>query len=837
MLLTLLSCAPTPDQGWPQLLDAGQVQLALHEDGTLSMSGPQGPVLEGGFAEVRLDHPGADGRPIRTTDARARSSRRGQLEDAHGSAEVLELLVAGGPDEPALCWTFAAYDQGLLLAELSLTHPGEEPLVVHKISTLRVDGEGGLFLGEDPARHRVLENGSFTVFDFLVEVRPGDVPDGGWAALAPGSFEGHSVSNWSHAIVDLDSEAAWVAGGLGFASTMPVMELSYEAPFANTSEGRRGFTFLSATGAYLPAGKVLQPGGTMQSERLFLEPASPDALLGLERYAQAVADDNALVPWHRREPGRAVPNGWNSWSGSGSSGGYGTDIDEALILENLDVVATYLRDFGFDWFQIDDGYQVATGDWEWREDRFPNGPAWLTERIRERGLIPGLWMSPFTLDPNSATAQEHPEWLAEKTAIGSVVGGSDAILDLTHPEAQAWLTERARVLHEDWGFDWMKLDFGYYALFGQDLYDDQSTREEAWTAGMAAVREGLGPDAFLLQVGPNGLNWPVSDSGRTTLDNMPIWDWDPALDLDDRMDQQGLKPTMRTAGRRWFVQDRVWINHPDLIFFRSNPHDESWPRLAFEEARVFCSFVGLSGGIVKLGDRLVDLEPEHLDTLRRLVPSHPTAARPLDVFEREFPEVYRLDLETPEDGLEERWTLFGLFDLGLNVDTTTQPYTVVEDDLAPTTHVIDLAEQGLEGPQLAYEFWTQEFLGVVTERLSVEVPSHDGRVVALRPLQEVPQLLGWNRQISMGGTLVHSSTWSQGVLTVTAELAGGSEDLPFPYEVAVYVPEGFTPVEAGLDADLGVVTQEWVDEGEVVRLLFELEPGARLTGEMVFRFE
>ncbi len=117
------------------------------------------------------------------------------------------------------------------------------------------------------------------------------------------------------------------------------------------------------------------------------------------------------------------------------------------------------------------------------------------------------------------------------------------------------------------------------------------------------------------------------------------------------------------------------------------------------------------------------------------------------------------------------------------------------------------------------------------------MPSHDGRVVALRPLQEVPQLLGWNRQISMGGTLVHSSTWSQGVLTVTAELEGGSEDLPFPYEVAVYVPEGFTPVEAGLDADLGVVTQEWVDEGEVVRLLFELEPGARLTGEMVFRFE
>ncbi len=837
MLLVLLSCAPEPASPWPVTLDAGGVQLALNEDGTLSMRGPEAPLLEGAYAEVLLDGLGEAGRAVRTSDARARSFRRSQREDAHGSAEVLELLVAGGPDEPALCWTFAAYERGPLLVDLSLTNPGERTLEVHKISTLRVDEQGGLWLGQDPARHRVLENGSFTVFDFLVEVKPGDVPDEGWGVLAPGSFEGHSVSNWSHALVDLDSESAWVAGGVSFGSSMPVMELSYEPALSRESEGRQGFTFLSATGAYLPAGKALHPGESFSSERLFLEPASADPLLGLERYAQAVADENGLVPWHRREAGRAIPNGWNSWSGSGSSGGYGTDIDQALILENLDVVATYLRDFGFDWFQIDDGYEVAVGDWQWDEERFPEGPAWLTEQIRESGLIPGIWMSPFTLNPNSATALEHPEWLAQKTPIGRVAGGSDAILDLTHPEVQGWLTERTRELHEDWGFDWMKLDFGYYALFGQDLYDDEATREEAWTAGMAAVREGLGADTFLLHVGPNGLNWPVADSGRTTLDNMPIWDWDPALDLDDRMDQQGLKPTMRSAGRRWFVQDRVWINHPDLIFFRSNPRDETWPRLSFEEARVFCSFVGLSGGIVKLGDRLVDLEPQHLDTIRRLVPSHPTAARPLDVFEREFPEVWRVDLETPQDGLDESWTLFGLFDLGLNVDTTTEPYTVIEDDLASTVHVLDLGEQGLEGPLLAYEFWTQEFLGVVADRLEVEVPSHDSRVVALRPVQAVPQLLGWNRQISMGGTLVQGSTWAQGELRVLAELAGGSEDLPFAYEVAVYVPEGFTLVGASVDTELGVVSQEWADEGEVARLSFELEPDARGVGELVFRFE
>ena len=54
----------------------------------------------------------------------------------------------------------------------------DAPVLLAKTAPLRTTGEnqGGLFLGQAPKTHRILENGSFTLFDFIAEVRPGDAP-------------------------------------------------------------------------------------------------------------------------------------------------------------------------------------------------------------------------------------------------------------------------------------------------------------------------------------------------------------------------------------------------------------------------------------------------------------------------------------------------------------------------------------------------------------------------------------------------------------------------------------------------------------------------------------
>ncbi len=747
------------------------------------------PVLQEATARLMLDDWGEEGRELLLTDLDCSVDRDGE--------ESLLAHCTGTDADPTLIWTLRAHPEGWFEARLAVDNTTAQELAVAKLSPLFLDGRdgGALFLGDHPQTHRVVENGSYGALDFVAELVPGDVEGNeGYATVMPGSFEGHSASSWNHGVQDLHSARSWVAGALTFERTTPVMNLSYKESRAQEAEdGRVGFSFLALEGAYLPEPKILAPGERLESELFFFR-IGGDALEGLELYAHAIATTLDLTPWHKREPGRRVPNGWNSWSGSSSTGGYGTDINEEVVLENLAVMATELRDWGVEWFQIDDGYEPTYGEWTWREDRFPNGPAWLSEQIRAAGLIPGLWMAPFQIYDDAPMVKEHPDWFADPVELGEVILGDSYILDLTHPEVQDYLRELFTTFREEWGFDWLKLDFGYYALFGSNFHQPDTTREEAWRQGVGVIREALGDDAFFMLVGTLGTNFGILDSGRLGLDSMPIWDWDEnAMAWDERFEQQGLKPTLRTSARRYFFQDTVWVNHPDLIFFRSNTRDESWPRLTQTESEAWCSWVALSGGIVKIGDRLVDLEPEHINALRKILPAHGAPARPLDLFTTEYPERWHLHYDGGLDGFSESWDLLGLFHWGFNVDQTTNPYTPMEDTAEDRLHTVDLEALGIQGERLAYEFWTGAFLGLLEGELELAVPSHSGRVVALREPADHPLFLGWNRQITMGGVLVQEQTWDEeaATLRLAVQVAAPTDYAPFEYSLAFHVPEGF----------------------------------------------
>ena len=54
----------------------------------------------------------------------------------------------------------------------------------------------------------------------------------------------------------------------------------------------------------------------------------------------------------------------------------------------------------FDVFQIDDGWQLAHGDWE-PNKKFPSGMNTMAEKISANGRTPGLWLAPFMVSANS----------------------------------------------------------------------------------------------------------------------------------------------------------------------------------------------------------------------------------------------------------------------------------------------------------------------------------------------------------------------------------------------------------------------------------------------------
>ena len=835
-------CAADSGEWVTYELEAEGSRLIYHRGGYLDIVDAAGhEILVHGVGALRLDDWGADA-PRLTTDAdRERTVEFSQGTTALGDSQQIHVTVEGEEGEPDLRWSIAAYrERGFYTFRLGVDNTTDNPIALAKAAPLetRWDADGGLFLGQAPSEHRILENGSYAALDFIAMVHPGDIEqDMGYANLAPGAWEGHSVSTGNHAVTDLGCDGddapgscAWVAGALSFETSAPVIQISHNANIAPTStDGRLGFHYFSGEAAWLPDPKPLAPGEYLDSEWFYVHPVAGDAAEGLEQYAEVTAAAIGTVPWHRREEGRRVPNGWNSWSGSGGTGGYGTGIGEAETLENLDVMATELRDWGIDWFQFDDGYEPYYGDWyDWVEEKFPSGPEGLSQAIRDRGFKPGLWMAPFTADLDSQLYAEHPDWFAEPVPLGVAVVGDQGILDLSHPEVHQYLDELFTTFVDEWGFEWLKLDFGYLAMFGHDFYEADYTREEAWRSSMEVIRAALGEETFFLIIGQLGINLGLADGGRLTLDTMPVWEHEPGQTM--MIEEAGLKPSLRTFTRRWYFQDRTWVNHPDLFFFRSNTVDESWPRVTFTEARTFATAIALTGGIVKLGDRLVDLDGDAINVIRTMIPIYPTGARPLDVFEREFPEVYLQTIDAPLDGYGESYHLLGLFHWGENTDLTTNPYQEMAETGEDRVHSVDLEAQGLTGKYLAYEFWTGEFLGQKSGVFQAAVPAHDCRIVALRPPLEHPQFLGWNRQVSMGGTVLGEVSWDEDERQLTLEMDAAlpSEKAPFTYEIAIHVPDGYThATTASTGVPLADVTPE--QDGEVLRIRFVPEATGPLT--------
>lgn len=685
------------------------------------------------------------------------------------------------------------------LFSLRATNIGERPLTILRLAPLVVEREqgGALFPGARAAEFSVLENGRFIVFDQTAQLMRADVEPFTLSAALPVPVRGNSVSNWTQLLAENGGEhRALVAGYFSAEHAIPTL---------GVAAGADGdFSTWAAESALIFHGKELSPGAAIDSEKLYLDLLPEDPLAALENYATAFAEDRKIIPWPKRDGGRDVPNGWNSWTGSSFTGGYGQRIDRPLILENLEIFSRELVPFGMSWFQIDDGWQQHTGDWFWK-DSFPGGGSALAQSIAEHGLRSGLWLAPFLVEPNSALAAQHPEWrMPREDSFVGALGKDGETLDLTNPAVHDYLRETMTRVRED-GFRWVKADFTYWAMLGKPLADPSMTNVEAYKKGWRTIRDALGPEVFLLGIGIVGANAGIADGMRTTLDSGPRWEESTP---DNTGEGQSFKSTVRTGSRRWFYGNRVWVNHGDLIFFRSWK-DGVEPPVTFEESRAFASWIGLTGSIVKLGDKLPDLAaaPERIDVVRRLLPIYrEPGARPLDLLTRDYPEIFRNHVVAPAG----EWEVVGLFHWGRNRDLSRTPPIELPDD-RPRVHTLDCAR-----PCLVFEHWSETFLGEKSGSFQVEVPPHDAKVLALREVTGAPQLLGTNRHLLQGATELGALAFDPAtkILKGTVQRARGTELAPYTMRLYFYVPAPFA-FERGTFA--GAENVAFFQEGEVLR--------------------
>ncbi|MEV0218381.1 alpha-galactosidase [Streptomyces sp. NPDC050704] len=122
---------------------------------------------------------------------------------------------------------------------------------------------------------------------------------------------------------------------------------------------------------------------------------------------------------------------------------------------------------GAEYFCIDAGWYDDTQSWwdsvgEWLPSsrRFPDGGLRpVLDRIRERGMVPGLWLEPEVVGVRSPVASALPrEAFFQRDGVRLSEQGRHQ-LDLRHPAARAHLDEAVDRIVGDWGVGYLKLDY------------------------------------------------------------------------------------------------------------------------------------------------------------------------------------------------------------------------------------------------------------------------------------------------------------------------------------------------------------------------------------------
>ncbi|MEX2156425.1 MAG: alpha-galactosidase [Gemmatimonadales bacterium] len=363
---------------------------------------------------------------------------------------------------------------------------------------------------------------------------------------------------------------------------------------------------LDAVTEWTPA-RPVRPEGDAATLRLAYLPDG-DGFAALS----AVAMPTSSVD-RERVAALAAPTGWCSWYELGA------DVTETDVLANLEFCATHFDRRFLRYVQIDDGYQRAAGDWE-ANSKFPHGHRWLTDRIHASGFQAGLWIAPFAVAEQSGMPAANPAWLLKSAGPESAPlvvdtreswGGRVFALDGAHPGVQQWLYDLARRVVRDWGYDYVKVDFLHWATAGAGGgggHYGGLTHAEAYRRGLAAIRDGLGTETFLL-----GCGAPLQHAAGL-VNGMRIGE-------DVGASWGGIQAPARAAALRSFYHRSVWLNDPDCLVVR--------PPLTLDEARVWASIVAVSGGMNILSDNLPKLPTERLPLIQKTLPVAGIAGRPV----------------------------------------------------------------------------------------------------------------------------------------------------------------------------------------------------------------
>jgi alpha-galactosidase len=124
------------------------------------------------------------------------------------------------------------------------------------------------------------------------------------------------------------------------------------------------------------------------------------------------------------------------------------------------------------WYaELNEDWSPTIGAWQASASRWPHGLKFVLDRVKQAGMIPGLWLEPEVAGPKSLLAQKPDNWFLVRHGK-RMLKNTRFLLDFRNPEVRAYLDEVMARLVNDYGVGYIKMDYNVDSLQGTELNAD-----------------------------------------------------------------------------------------------------------------------------------------------------------------------------------------------------------------------------------------------------------------------------------------------------------------------------------------------------------------------------
>ena len=422
------------------------------------------------------------------------------------------------------------------------------------------------------------------------------------------------------------------------------------------------------------------------------------------------------------------------------------------LYPNIDWVSENLLPYAGEMiFQLDDNYPID--DPQYMRD--------ISDYIRSRGLIPGIWLAPFGVAPFEES-EMHPEWFIHKkdgSTITTFSGLSyddikhynSAVLNVNNKEAvDIWFAGFISQLSETWNYDYFKMD-GIPAILNVYQQSVDGGGVEGVRRGLQIIRSVVGPDKYI------NTCWGLPLEGIDIVNGSRVG---------GDTEQEG-QVVSSVAVAQNYLNNIAWYSDPDGA---ANMYASSTARarLNFQGRTLLGQPYVTDDNWTKVPDHILQVWQKTLPTIESF---------PINLYPISDPGLYdHFDLKISKPWGD--WDIVGL-----------NNYENQQRRLS-----LDLGRLPLIADELyLYDFWNQKYLGTFSKDDTIvrNMEALDAHCFSLVPVRtDRPVLLSTSRHITQGGIDIDkmSILGNKDGWTISGESRQLIKD--DPYEL-VFVSNGF----------------------------------------------